>query len=120
MLQDISCSSKLITVVANNESKHVICSEFEKALKMFYKMLTISSVLTWFSANAQKDPRLYINGDIKTLPYIQLYLGTDENYQLKIFAKDTLKWQGYNGVYKIKGDNLYLSYHQLYAEPVCQ
>jgi hypothetical protein len=85
-----------------------------------YKLLTIPALFIFVSANAQKNPRLYINGSIKTLPYIQLYLGADENYQLKIFVKDTLKWQGYNGVYKIKGDSLYLSYHQLYAEPVCQ
>ena len=87
---------------------------------MFYKSTAILFLSIAVSANAQKKPQVYVNGNIKTLPYIQLYLGADENYQLKTFAKDTLRWQGYNGVYKIKNDSLYITYNQVYAEPVCQ
>ena len=78
-------------------------------------LLTFVTIITY----SQKS-QLYVNGNIKTLPYVQLYLGTGNNFQLKIFTKDTLRWQGYNGTYKIVKDSLYLHYQQLFAKPVCR
>jgi hypothetical protein len=86
---------------------------------MLRKCLLILSSMIALATYAQRA-QLFVNGNIKALPYIQLYLGGNNNFQLKIFAKDTLQWKGYSGTYTITNDSLHLSYHQLYAKPVCR
>ena len=86
---------------------------------MLRQSLPILLLFVAFEAHTQHS-KLYVNGNMETLPYVQLYLGADNNFQLKLFAKDTLRWQGYNGTYKIMHDSLSLFYHQLGAKPVCR
>jgi hypothetical protein len=91
---------------------------------MLRKILTISVLLIFVSADAQRNSEsvIYTNGNIKTLPYVQLYLSNaNKSFQLRIFTRDTLQWHTYNGYYTmLANDSIELEYKQVSAMPVCK
>lgn len=91
---------------------------------MFYKLLLapLLFVAAWATAQSSSESLMYANGNIKTLPYVQLHLtGANKSFQLRIFANDTLQWHTYNGFYTVSpDDSIHLAYKQVSAKPVCR
>lgn len=75
-------------------------------------------VMTTFG---QKQKALfYVGGKTENLPNVQLYLGKDSMYDLKLLRSSCWLWEYLSGKFYYENDSLVLVFQTFHPEPLCQ